>query len=315
MSLVSVRHLRSFETRRLMTCPSAPRKGRHRPHRPGSGKTTLQAGLNVYAAGRWSASTASPWTSRSVRSRAEIVVPRLAPRWCSCFITSPRTATSSWRTPGSDSRSLFAAQARGGGVGVAPGRSGGEGRRLSQPTGPAGAAASARAALVLQPTLLLFDEPTSALDPEMVGDVLVSATWPGGGGRWWWSPTRSGSPSRCRPVAVFLDGGVIVEEWAPSSGAGLDPQEPRTRQFPAASGSAGAQATSIRHERAGVGRGGSAVAGRGIGAAPSPRRQQHTAQAQQGDDDGGAEPVKRWDVRPCRAAGNVDPGAEGEHGR
>ena len=86
-------------------------------------------------------------------------------------------------------------------------------------------------ALAMKPDILCFDEPTSALDPELTGEVL--------------KVIRQLARQRttmvivthemvfARDVAdqvIFMDGGVIVEQWEPRMV--MDhPKEERTRQF------------------------------------------------------------------------------------
>ncbi len=86
-------------------------------------------------------------------------------------------------------------------------------------------------ALILDPDVILFDEPTSALDPELVGEVLATIK----------SVALTGITmvivtheiAFAREVAsrvVFMEGGVIVEEGAPSEIL-VNPREPRTQKF------------------------------------------------------------------------------------
>lgn len=86
-------------------------------------------------------------------------------------------------------------------------------------------------ALAMEPEMLLFDEPTSALDPEMVGEVLALMR----------SLAREGMTmvvvthemGFAREVAnrvLFLDGGRILEEGAPSKLFSA-PEDPRLREF------------------------------------------------------------------------------------
>ncbi len=86
-------------------------------------------------------------------------------------------------------------------------------------------------ALILDPDVILFDEPTSALDPELVGEVLATIK----------SVALTGITmvivtheiAFAREVAtrvVFMEGGVIVEEGAPSEIL-VHPREPRTQKF------------------------------------------------------------------------------------
>ena len=86
-------------------------------------------------------------------------------------------------------------------------------------------------ALILDPDVILFDEPTSALDPELVGEVLATIK----------DVARTGITmvivtheiAFAREVAtrvIFMEGGVVVEEGAPSEIL-VDPKEERTREF------------------------------------------------------------------------------------
>jgi len=86
-------------------------------------------------------------------------------------------------------------------------------------------------ALSMDPKLMLFDEPTSALDPELVGDVLSVMRRLASEGMTMFVVTHE--MAFAREVAdrvIFMDGGSIVEEGAPSQVIG-DPQEERTRVF------------------------------------------------------------------------------------
>ncbi|CAN7163090.1 amino acid ABC transporter ATP-binding protein [Knoellia sp. LjRoot47] len=86
-------------------------------------------------------------------------------------------------------------------------------------------------ALSMDPQLMLFDEPTSALDPELVGDVLSVMRRLASEGMTMFVVTHE--MAFAREVAdrvIFMDGGNIVEEGAPSQVIG-DPQEERTRVF------------------------------------------------------------------------------------
>jgi polar amino acid transport system ATP-binding protein len=86
-------------------------------------------------------------------------------------------------------------------------------------------------ALAMQPKLMLFDEPTSALDPELVGEVLDVMRGLAADGMTMVVVTHEIGFARevCDTVA-FMDGGVIVEEGAPSDVLGR-PQHERTRAF------------------------------------------------------------------------------------
>ncbi|MFW5468671.1 amino acid ABC transporter ATP-binding protein [Knoellia sp. CPCC 206435] len=86
-------------------------------------------------------------------------------------------------------------------------------------------------ALSMDPQLMLFDEPTSALDPELVGDVLSVMRRLASEGMTMFVVTHE--MAFAREVAdrvIFMDGGNIVEEGAPSQVIG-EPQEERTRVF------------------------------------------------------------------------------------
>lgn len=86
-------------------------------------------------------------------------------------------------------------------------------------------------ALAMSPEVILFDEPTSALDPEMVGEVLEVMKQLANAGLTMIVVTHE--MTFARDVAnkvVFMDGGVIVEEGAPSQ-IFTAPKEERTREF------------------------------------------------------------------------------------
>jgi polar amino acid transport system ATP-binding protein len=86
-------------------------------------------------------------------------------------------------------------------------------------------------ALALHPKLMLFDEPTSALDPEMVADVLDVMLELSRGGMTMIVVTHEiGFARRAADRAVFIEGGVIVEE-GPPDGFFSDPSNDRTRRF------------------------------------------------------------------------------------
>ena len=86
-------------------------------------------------------------------------------------------------------------------------------------------------ALAMKPDLMLFDEPTSALDPELTGEVLnvmkelakkqmtmVIVTH------------EIGFAKEAASRVVFMDGGHIIEEGAPSDVL-ENPKNERTKQF------------------------------------------------------------------------------------
>ena len=86
-------------------------------------------------------------------------------------------------------------------------------------------------ALAMQPEVLFFDEPTSALDPELTGEVLKVIRQLAEENMTMVIVTHE--MSFARDVAdrvIFMDGGVIVEQGAPSEVFG-NPQQERTRQF------------------------------------------------------------------------------------
>jgi polar amino acid transport system ATP-binding protein len=86
-------------------------------------------------------------------------------------------------------------------------------------------------ALSMDPDLMLFDEPTSALDPELVGEVLGVMRQLATEGMTMMIVTHE--MHFAREVAdrvVFIDGGVIVEQGAPSQVLD-DPQHERTQRF------------------------------------------------------------------------------------
>jgi polar amino acid transport system ATP-binding protein len=86
-------------------------------------------------------------------------------------------------------------------------------------------------ALAMDPKLMLFDEPTSALDPELVGDVLDVMRDLAKAGMTMVVVTHEiGFAREVGDRVVFMDGGVVVEEGAPSQV--LDaPREERTKAF------------------------------------------------------------------------------------
>jgi ABC-type polar amino acid transport system ATPase subunit len=78
---------------------------------------------------------------------------------------------------------------------------------------------------------MLFDEPTSALDPEIVGEVLAVMQDLAREGMTMVVVTHEmGFAREVADRAIFMDGGVIVEEGSPSQVFG-DPQHPRTQNF------------------------------------------------------------------------------------
>jgi polar amino acid transport system ATP-binding protein len=73
-------------------------------------------------------------------------------------------------------------------------------------------------ALAMEPKIMLFDEVTSALDPELVGEVLAAMRQLARDGMTMVVVTHEMSFARdVADRAVFMDGGVIVEEGAPDT--------------------------------------------------------------------------------------------------
>ena len=86
-------------------------------------------------------------------------------------------------------------------------------------------------ALAMNPAVMLFDEPTSALDPEIVGEVLTVMKDLAREGMTMVVVTHEmGFAREVADRAIFMDGGVVVEEGAPAQVFG-DPQHARTRLF------------------------------------------------------------------------------------
>lgn len=86
-------------------------------------------------------------------------------------------------------------------------------------------------ALAMEPEVMLFDEPTSALDPELVGDVLDVMRGLAESGMTMIVVTHEiGFAREVGDLAVFMDGGVVVEAGDPRQVLG-DPREERTRSF------------------------------------------------------------------------------------
>ncbi|MDO4641572.1 MAG: amino acid ABC transporter ATP-binding protein [Neisseria sp.] len=86
-------------------------------------------------------------------------------------------------------------------------------------------------ALAIRPDLMLFDEPTSALDPELVQEVLNTIKTLANEG--WTMVVVTHEIKFAMEVAdlvVVMDGGVIVEQGAPSD-LFHRPQHERTRRF------------------------------------------------------------------------------------
>lgn len=86
-------------------------------------------------------------------------------------------------------------------------------------------------ALAMKPDILLFDEPTSALDPEMVGEVLEIMKSLARGGMTMVVVTHEmGFAREVSDRVIFMDGGYIVEEGAPTE-VFTQPKHERTRDF------------------------------------------------------------------------------------
>ena len=86
-------------------------------------------------------------------------------------------------------------------------------------------------ALAMTPTLMLFDEPTSALDPEMVKEVLDVMIELAKGGMTMLVVTHEMAFARAvADRVIFMDGGEIVEQGAPSEFF-TAPKHERTRSF------------------------------------------------------------------------------------
>jgi polar amino acid transport system ATP-binding protein len=86
-------------------------------------------------------------------------------------------------------------------------------------------------ALSMNPDVMLFDEPTSALDPELVGDVLAVMRKLAEEGMTMLVVTHEMQFAReVADSVLFMDGGVVVEQGAPSQVIG-DPQHDRTKSF------------------------------------------------------------------------------------
>ena len=86
-------------------------------------------------------------------------------------------------------------------------------------------------ALAMEPEVMLFDEPTSALDPELVGDVLDVMRDLAASGMTMIVVTHEiGFAREVGDVAVFMDGGVVVEQGDPADVL-ANPREARTQAF------------------------------------------------------------------------------------
>jgi len=86
-------------------------------------------------------------------------------------------------------------------------------------------------ALAMEPAVMLFDEPTSALDPELVGEVLsIMKSLAEGGTTMLVVTHEMGFAADVADRIVFMDGGRIVEEAAPSAFF-RQPRSPRAAEF------------------------------------------------------------------------------------
>jgi cystine transport system ATP-binding protein len=86
-------------------------------------------------------------------------------------------------------------------------------------------------ALAMQPDVILFDEPTSALDPELVGEVLATIRSLAEERRTMVIVTHEMQFARdVADRAIFMDGGVIVEEGEAKQ-LFTAPREERTQRF------------------------------------------------------------------------------------
>lgn len=85
--------------------------------------------------------------------------------------------------------------------------------------------------LAMNPKVMLFDEPTSALDPELTGGILdVMGELSNSGMTMLVVTHEMGFARKAADRMIFMDGGVIVEEGAPSQLIDA-PQNERTKQF------------------------------------------------------------------------------------
>ena len=86
-------------------------------------------------------------------------------------------------------------------------------------------------ALAMDPNVMLFDEPTSALDPERVGEVLAVMKDLAQRGMTMLVATHEmGFAREVADTVMFMDGGLVVEQGAPSDVLG-SPREARTQKF------------------------------------------------------------------------------------
>ncbi|MDZ4340513.1 MAG: amino acid ABC transporter ATP-binding protein [candidate division NC10 bacterium] len=86
-------------------------------------------------------------------------------------------------------------------------------------------------ALAMQPKIMLLDEPTSALDPEMINEVLdVIVNLAREGMTMIVVTHEMGFARKVADLIIFIDDGLIVEEWTPDTFFER-PREERTRLF------------------------------------------------------------------------------------
>jgi ABC-type polar amino acid transport system ATPase subunit len=86
-------------------------------------------------------------------------------------------------------------------------------------------------ALAMEPEVMLFDEPTSALDPEMIKEVLdVMRDLAKSGMTMMVVTHEMGFAREVCHRAIFMDGGVVVEEGKPDD-LFSNPKHPRTVDF------------------------------------------------------------------------------------
>jgi polar amino acid transport system ATP-binding protein len=86
-------------------------------------------------------------------------------------------------------------------------------------------------ALAMDPNVMLFDEPTSALDPERVGEVLAVMKDLAERGMTMIVATHEmGFAKEVADTVMFMDGGVVVEQGAPTEVL-ANPRERRTQRF------------------------------------------------------------------------------------
>ena len=86
-------------------------------------------------------------------------------------------------------------------------------------------------ALAMEPRVMLFDEPTSALDPELVGEVLAVMKDLALEGMTMVVVTHEmGFAREVADRAIFMDGGVIVEQGDPEQ-VFTAPRNERTKEF------------------------------------------------------------------------------------